>query len=87
MGLQTAIPSDYGRLAMNMGFDKNKFIKNMQVEEYKELALADFAEASRLNIQSYPAVLLRNKGVYKELTRGYRNWKELENILNEELKQ
>jgi len=87
MGLQTAIPSDYGRLAMNMGFDKNTFIKNMQDEEYKELALADFAEASRLNIQSYPAVLLRNKGVYKELTRGYRNWEELENILNEELKQ
>ena len=87
MGLQTAIPSDYGRLAMNMGFDKNKFINNMQDKEYKELALADFAEASRLNIQSYPAVLLRNKGVYKELTRGYRNWEELENILNEELKQ
>jgi len=85
MGLKTAIPSDYGRLAKKMGFDINKFINNMHEDTFKELALKDFEDANTLNIDSYPAILVSINGELRELARGYMEWNELEKFMNAEL--
>lgn len=85
MGLKTAIPSDYGRLAKKMGFDINTFINNMHEDTFKELALKDFEDANTLNIDSYPAILVSINGELRELARGYMEWNELEKFMNAEL--
>jgi putative protein-disulfide isomerase len=84
-GLKTAIPADYHRLAKKMGFDQNTFIHHLGEETFNQMALSDFQEASSLGIDSYPALLISDKGVVRELARGYIEWNELEKLMNAEL--
>lgn len=86
-GLKTSIPTDYKRLAEKMGFDGEKFINDIQSEKYVRRTEQDFEEASRLGIDSYPAVLIRNKAVTKVIGRGYIDWNQFAKILNDELSQ
>ncbi len=84
-GLKTAIPADYARLAKEMGFDENKFINNLSGNKFKHMAMQDFQEAGALGVDSYPAVVIRNKQGVRELVRGFVKWNELEKLLNAEL--
>ena len=86
-GLNTAIPADYERLAKKMGFDSEKFINNIQSDNYIRRTEQDFEKASALGIDSYPAVLLRYKQGIKVISRGYIDWDKLSNILKSELPQ
>ena len=84
-GLKTAIPTDYVRLAKKMGFDENKFMNELNKTKLKQLAMQDFQEAGALGVDSYPAVVIRNKQGVRELVRGFVKWNELEKLLNAEL--
>ncbi len=86
-GLKTAIPADYHRLAKKMGFDQNKFINHLSEEAFIQKTLQDFQEANTLGIDSYPAVLISNKGMIRELVRGYVDWSELDRKIKTELLQ
>ena len=68
-----------------MGLDENKFINNLSENKFKQLAMQDFQEAGALGVDSYPAVLIRNKQGVRELVRGFVKWTELEKLLNAEL--
>jgi protein-disulfide isomerase-like protein with CxxC motif len=86
-GLKTAVPGDYGRLAKTIGFEEKKFINNIQSEEYRQLAEKDFQEAMAMNIDGYPAVLIRVKGGLRVIARGYVDWEQFSAILSTELQQ
>lgn len=84
-GLNTAIPADYERLAKKMGFDSEKFINDIQSDNYIRRTEQDFEKASALGIDSYPAVLIRNKEVTKVISRGYIDWGGFNDLLKLEL--
>ena len=84
-GLKTSIPTDYKRLAEKMGFDSEKFIYDVQNDNYIRRTEQDFEEASALGINSYPAVLLRYKQDIKVISRGYIDWDKLSDMLKKEL--
>jgi protein-disulfide isomerase-like protein with CxxC motif len=68
-----------------MGFDEKKFMNELNEYKFKQLAMQDFQEAGALGVDSYPAVLIRNDGVVRELTRGYMKWNDLEKLIKAEL--
>lgn len=84
-GLKTSIPADYKRLAEKMGFDSEKFINELQSASFKAKTEQDFEAASAMGIDSYPAVLLRNKEGFKVISRGYIDWNQFSDILKKEL--
>lgn len=86
-GLKTAIPADYARLAKKMGLDENKFINNLSENKFKQLAMQDFQEAGALGVDSYPAVLIRNKQGVRVISRGYVDWDDFSKILFLEFQQ
>jgi putative protein-disulfide isomerase len=86
-GLKTAIPTDYARLAKKMGLDENKFINNLSENKFKHMAMQDFQEAGALGVDSYPAVLIRNKQGVRVISRGYVDWDDFSKILFLEFQQ
>jgi len=86
-GLKTAIPTDYARLAKKMGLDENKFINNLSENKFKHMAMQDFQEAGALGVDSYPAVLIRNKEGVRVISRGYVDWDDFSKILFLEFQQ
>jgi protein-disulfide isomerase-like protein with CxxC motif len=86
-GLKTAIAKDYGRLAEKMNFDIKNFINDIQNEKYKILAQEDFQNGNALNVDSYPAVLMRYKGELRVISQGYVDWEELSKKISNAIKQ
>ena len=86
-GLKTAIPTDYARLAKKMGLDENKFINNLSGNKFKHMAMQDFLEAGALGVDSYTAVLIRNKQGVRVISRGYVDWDDFSKILFLEFQQ
>ena len=86
-GLKTAIAKDYGRLAEKMNFDIKNFINDIQNEKYKILAQEDFQNGNALNVDSYPAVLMRYKGEFRVISQGYVDWEELSKKISNAIKQ
>jgi protein-disulfide isomerase-like protein with CxxC motif len=86
-GLKTAIAEDYGRLAEKMDFDIKNFINDMQSKKYKILAEEDIQNGIALNIDSYPAVVMRYKGDSRVISQGFVDWEELSKKISNAIKQ
>jgi hypothetical protein len=51
------------------------------------MAMQDFQEAGALGVDSYPAVLIRNKQGVRVISRGYVDWDDFSKILFLEFQQ
>ena len=62
-------------------------MNELNENKFKQLAMQDFQEAGALGVDSYPAVLIRNKQGVRVISRGYVDWDDFSKILFLEFQQ
>ena len=85
-GLGLDILENYKKLAMLADMSESEFINKMQEEKYLGLAEQDFYASHQLGVSGFPTLLLEVNGKNYVLSRGFTDYKTLENQFEKMLK-